>query len=133
MASRELEELTAGFENLNWPISDSHLRIISRSYCKDWRLLSYLLGPEESITVNDIEKSSRTETEKRIDFFKHWKSIQGSRATYRSLIDALLGINRREDAERVCDLLKSDRRSAMPLPSTQQNSLPMLENVHKGK
>lgn len=70
--------------------------------------------------VGDIDKSQKGEEEKRHNFLKKWKKIQGSDATYRNLHDALLKINCREDAERVFKIMQEPSVESTPTPSTDQ-------------
>ena len=86
-------------------VSDAHLELISRSYCEEWKSLPPYLKLE-TVVANDIDRSAKTEREKRHDFLFEWKEIKGSAATYKQLITALLHIKRRQDAEKVCELLK---------------------------
>jgi hypothetical protein len=87
-------------------VTDNYLEKISRFYCVKWRLLpSYLTMGD--IVVNDVSREHpHRESEQRFYFFKEWKDTRGLEATYRSLINALLEINCRRDAESVCQLLK---------------------------
>ncbi len=82
----------------NHQISDRHLEDISRSSCQQWRSLSSRLGLP-TILVEDIERSVSNEGRRR----------KGFEATHKRLIEALLGINRREDAKKVCKLLRDSR------------------------
>ena len=82
-------------------VSDVHLQDISHSCCSKWRFLPARLEMEE-IVVEDIDRlQGLSEEEKRLAFFKQWKSEKGSEATYKKLIDALEKIDCREDAENV--------------------------------
>ena len=60
-----------------------------------------------SLVVNDIESTFASEMEKRLEFLIAWRKIKGSDATYKRLIDALLMIGCREDAEGIHKLLTS--------------------------
>ena len=86
-------------------VSDAHLELISRSYCEEWKSLPPHLKLE-TIVANDIDRSAKDERQKRHDFLFEWKDIKGSAANYKQLITALLQIKRRQDAEKVCELLK---------------------------
>lgn len=86
-------------------ISDDHLREIAKSSCKEWKQLPALLGLD-SIVADDIGKLQLSEYEKRHAFLQEWKRCKGSKATYKQLVAALLGIENRDDAEKVCKLLK---------------------------
>ncbi len=92
-------------EDCNKPISDSHLAKISQSICEKWRLLPSHLKMEPIVT-KDIDRESKSEEEKRLEFLKRWKQERGLDATYKELINALLEIQCRRDAEKVCELLR---------------------------
>ena len=76
-------------------VSPIHLEKISRFYSIKLRNLSHHLGMEW-----------RDGHEERLKFFSDWKQEQGTGATYKTLIAALLNIGCKNDAERVCNLLK---------------------------
>ena len=97
-----LYELNEG--DCSKPISGNHLDEISRTLCGGWRSLPTHLGMPE-IAVKDLERDFKIENERRNGFFFQWKEMQGSAATYKKLIIALLDIKCREDAEGVCKLL----------------------------
>ena len=85
--------------------SDSNLELITLSCCEQWKSLPpYLVV--ETIVATDIDKTQKDPQEKRHDFFRKWKKIKGSGATYKVLIAALLKIKCVEDAEKVCEILK---------------------------
>ena len=104
-------------EDVNKQITDEHIGVISSlsSLCSQWKSLPVHLGLATTI-VGDIDSTPVTETEKKMDFFTTWKEEQGSNATYRKLIGALLEILCKRDAESVCQLLKS----ASPVQAQQQ-------------
>jgi hypothetical protein len=87
-------------------VSDVHLEEISRSNCKQWKSLPSHLGLE-TIVADDIDRSQKDPREKRYDFFLQWKDIKGTGATYKQLINALLKIKCKKDADKVCQLLKN--------------------------
>ena len=90
-------------------ITDSHVERISRSYCKRWKLLPPYLKME-TIVAEDIDCKQAHEGEKRYEFIKTWKQEKGSKATYLSLISALLQIDCKDDAGNVCKLLYDEKR-----------------------
>lgn len=100
------------------PVSDVHLELISRSYCEQWKSLPPYLKLESTM-AKDIDRSPKNEREKRHDFLFEWKETKGSAATYKQLITALLQIKRRQDAEKVCELLKE---SICPKPLTPSDA-----------
>ena len=69
----------------------------------------------EQACAEDIKQDTnlRSESDRRSSLLKKWKQSKGSEATYKALLSALLGIERREDAEVICKLLK-DSKSATP-------------------
>lgn len=104
-------------------MSDQHLGDIAAIYFRLWRALPSRLGVErmENATARTNELS-----EKRAFFYK-WRKVKGSEATYTRLITALLDVGSREDAERVCKML----RSVVPTnwPDSQQPSTMGLEGL----
>ena len=86
-------------------VSDVHLEEISRSHCKNWRRLPSHLELED-IVVSDIDHKQVDEAEKRREFFFEWKKRNGSGASYRCLIRALLDVSYRQDAESICKILQ---------------------------
>ena len=110
-------------EDCEKPISDEHLEAISRSCCKQWKSMPPHLEMD-TIEAEDIDKSKGEEREKRHKFLLKWKGIKGSKATYRQLITALLKMKCREEAEKVCKVLKESlsKLMARPLPSEDTTS-----------
>ena len=111
MDESEIASVTEHFElsevDLNNQVSDCHVEEISTSSCEKWRSLPPYLEME-TIVAKDIDRDhpGGNECEKRCSFLKKWKSLRGLKATYRSLISALLKVKCREEAEYVCKLLK---------------------------
>ena len=133
----EVQELLKRFRvatNAGKQVSDDYLREIAQSSCKEWKHLPSLLGLD-SIVADDIDKRSISEWEKRHEFLKEWKRREGSKATYKQLIRALLKIKSRDDAEKVCTLLKKSAPTATPaasnsIPATKaKNSTPAGKNL----
>ena len=112
-----LREYELTEEDSEQPISDPHLEEISRTSSRKWRSLpSHLELPDN--TVGDIQRDSENEEERRNNFFFTWKRKKGTRATYRKLLCALLKIDCRRDAEKVCKLLLES------VSTRQKNSSP---------
>ena len=120
MESELLRQFELTEEDSERQISDPHLEEISRTSSRKWRSLpSHLELPDN--TVDDIERDLQKEEERRNNFFFTWKHKKGTRATYRKLVHALLKIDCRGDAEKVCKLfLKSvsarQKTSSPPKP-----------------
>ncbi len=112
-----LEKFQLTDEDCDKQVSDRHLAELSRTHCRNWRQLPPYLYMA-SIVEHDIDCDSRGERKKREDFFKEWKEMKGSDATYKALIGALLKIGSRNDAEYVCQLLMrpSSYRPALAAP-----------------
>ena len=86
-------------------VSDIHIGVISREYCMKWYDLYPYLKLKE-IDVNNVKRDYHDEVEKKGAFFSLWRHSQGSDATYTSLIQALLQIKCKKDAESICKLLQ---------------------------
>ena len=93
------------------PVSEVHLESISRSSCSSWKSLPAHLGLE-TIVAEDADRSQADPREKRLEFFRQWKKIKGSDATYSQLINALLKIDCKQDPEKVCQILAQDQGSS---------------------
>ena len=89
-------------------VSEVHLLEISRSCCKKWRLLPAHLEMRE-VVVDDIDHINGDEQEKRC----YSQEMEGSQRFWcylqKKLINALLAIECRQDADKmqsVCELLQ---------------------------
>ena len=89
------------------PVRDIPLQEISRSHCRKWRSLPVALDMENHLIWEDIEREVGDEEGRRNRLFSRWQSEKGADATYKKLINALLVIGCRQDAEYVCGLLKN--------------------------
>ena len=110
MDESEIVSVTEHFKlseaDLNQQVSDCHIEEISDSFCEKWRSLPPYLEME-TIVAKDIDRDHPgEECEKRSFFLKKWKNMTGLKATYKSLVRALLKAKSREEAEGVCKLLK---------------------------
>ena len=125
--SWSLPELARLYEltdrELERQVSDSHLEVISRSYCKQWKSLPPHLQLDR-IVADDIDKSQKEDRVKRHEFLLQWKDIKGSHATYKQLLAALLKTKCRQDAESVCKMLKESLSlCAEPLVASATSTL----------
>ncbi len=73
----------------------------------EWRLLAPILNLTP-LDVETIKRDNRGEESKRNKFLSVWKREQCEHATYRALMGALCKIERREDARKVCEVLKGE-------------------------
>ena len=114
------EDCTISEEDLNQKVSDHHVEQISNSFCEKWRSLPPYLEME-TIVAKDIDRDHQgcNECEKRCSLLKKWKKMKGQKATYKTLVHALLKLKCREEAEGVCRLLKKVDISAQSDQATQ--------------
>ena len=77
-------------------------------YLSDWRKLAPSLNLSRT-DVDDIERDNPRAEAKRESFLERWEQ-KSVKATYRALVDALLRIERVNDAKGVCQLLKGKVR-----------------------
>ena len=120
-----MEHFKLSEASFNRQVSDGHIEEISDSFCEKWRSLPPYLEME-TIMAKDIDRDHPgEECEKRCSFLKKWKKMKGLKATYKSLIHALLQAKCREEAEGVCKLLRkvtdstqSDQATQPPLDSS---------------
>ena len=105
MANYELTE-----EECKREVSDADIAKIASSIDGKWKTsLPPLLGMDP-IVVTDIigAPSYICEEDRRFAFFREWKQQKGFKATYISLISALLEIKCTQDAGCVCKILKEN-------------------------
>ncbi len=89
-------------------VSDLHLQDIVRSKAIEWECLPVRLGMENPTTVvKDIKDEVQDSPKRRAEFFSRWQKEKGTGASYKSLVNALLRINCKLDAEYVCQLAAS--------------------------
>ena len=72
--------------------------------------------------AEDIDKSQKGEREKRHEFLLTWKDMEGSSATYKQLITALLKIKCRRDAEKLCEMLKKSVHDQLAIATISATS-----------
>ena len=83
-------------------------KINVRNSHTEWRAPKVGLTDDE---VSAIEEDNSKAERKRISFLEKWKQKFAMKATYRVLIESLLGIKRVEDARGVCQVLKGEQHS----------------------
>ncbi len=103
----ELSGLNENDDILHTEVSDAHIQKIAEAHCREWQNLPVHLSMKNTRTVaKDIKKNISGVKEQTEEFFDVWKTKKGNDATYYALINALLHIQQRADAEFVCGLLK---------------------------
>ena len=113
-------------EDCDKKVSGAHLEIISRSSCKHWeRLPSHL--EMNDIVVSDVRRTQIDEEGKRLEFLRKWREQKGSKATYKQLVLALLKIECRDDAEKVCEILKKPQIHESPPAHDDQGTCVIKE------
>ena len=80
---------------------------ISR-YLSKWKLVAPTLNFADD-EVESLDEDNKTADVKRISFLKEWKQKFAMKATYRALMESLLGIKRVEDARGVCQVLRDSQ------------------------
>ena len=96
-------------------VTDIHAEKIAAAHCLKWTsLLVYLDFEDPRAKRQDIDATYTTPQKKREGFFDVW--LERDDATYKALINALLHIGQRADAEFVCQLLLNDP----PIPNPVQ-------------
>ena len=77
-------------------------------YLSKWKLIA----PKMKFTdaeVESIDQDNSSTEMKKVNFLKEWKQKLAMKATYRALMESLLGIKRVEDATGVCRVLKDSQ------------------------
>ena len=71
----------------------------------DWKVVGTRLVGEQ--TIKDIDREEQGEQRKRDKMFHKWREQEGSKATYRVLIDVFGEVKNRQAAEAVMSLVPS--------------------------
>ena len=82
---------------------DSNIIPCLADYFSQWRVIFGSLLSE--LDLGDVDRENTTEPEKRIAALRTWKARNGSEATYKILVDALLNRGERSDSENLCKIL----------------------------
>ena len=77
-------------------------------YLSQWKLIAPKLKFNDD-EVESLDEDNIKAEMKRISFLKAWKQKFAMKATYRALMESLLGIKRVEDARGVCQVLKDSQ------------------------
>ena len=112
-------QLTA--EDCDKQVTDVHLEELTRAHFGKWRFLPPHLGLNNTMK-DDIDRKPGDEREKRNNFLIEWKNRMGAKATYRALINGLLKIECKSDAEFVYQLIQPDPKAAAHIQSTEPSS-----------
>lgn len=91
-------------EDVDRPFDESLIPSLA-NYVHPWSLVFTFLLSEVDLSDIETENIGRSEHEKRIAALRKWKAANGHRATYRSLLQALLESGRTDHAESICDKL----------------------------
>ena len=89
-------------------VTSAYYYEVSR-YLSKWKLIA----PKLKLTddeVESIDQDNLTAEMKKVSFLKEWKQRFAMKATYRALMESLLGIKRVQDATGVCQVLKDSQK-----------------------
>ena len=78
------------------------------SYLSKWKLIAPKLKFTDT-EIQSLDEDNAKAEMKRISFLETWKQKFAMKATYRALMESLLGIKRVEDARGVCQVLKDSQ------------------------
>ncbi len=92
-----------GFEDVNTECRYDHLYEISKQL-ENWEQVVMRLGLTQD-DIDLIKRNNPSMMRRRLDSLNKWKSMTGT-ATYRVLLQALLGCGYNDQATQVCSLLK---------------------------
>ena len=101
-----IEEFNLSDDILDTKCSDEHILAVSRFL--DWKGVARYLKLTDS-EVNAVESDGRDEQDKQHKTLQKWKSKFALKATYKSLIQALLDSGKGDHAEEVCKLLQKGK------------------------
>ena len=109
--SKFLDRYHLKTNDIDVKICEDHLNEIAGICFDDWNDLYPFLGMDtKDIALIEAEPIPKTKAK---SFFRLWKKRNGSNATYRRLIDALIKIKSIDGAESVCEILMSQNESVL--------------------
>ena len=76
----------------------------------EWRVIFVSLL--SNVDFGDVDRENHKEREKRIAALRKWKDNNGSGATYRVLVSALLDNGEKDQAELLCRILQDQLRQS---------------------
>ena len=83
--------------------SVEHINTVIETCCFDWKVVGTRLVGEQ--TIEDIDREEQDEQRKRAEMFQIWVLMEGTKATYRVLIDVFEDIKNYQAAEAVRSLV----------------------------
>ncbi|CAI8045413.1 hypothetical protein GBAR_LOCUS25117 [Geodia barretti] len=92
-------------ENLNTKCSDEHILDIGKFI--SWRKVGRRLKHIEERDIQDIDRDGKDEDDRRRLLLERWHEKNASDATYGEIINAMMKEQKRDEAEKVCELLNS--------------------------
>ena len=111
MTAQELDELTGDFglnnKQLGEKISDEHMNDIQ---LLSWKEVGRRLPGIFYLDINDIDEDGSDQQDKRQKLLRKWRETNGIKATYSALITAMLKAQKRDEAEKICELLGGQRK-----------------------
>ena len=91
---------------LDVQVTSDHFHEVSCSL-SEWKRLAPILGISRQV-VEDIEDDNNKGEKRRIAFLEKWTQKYSVWATYRKLMEALLKIERGDDALKICGLFQGE-------------------------
>ena len=70
----------------------------------------------KQVCAQDVKHDGKSEPDRRSSLLKAWKQMKGTDATYTALIAAFLELERRDDAEIICNIIKESKLTASTTP-----------------
>ena len=109
-SKRQKEELVRRYnlteEMLQQKVTDEHMLDI-QEFIKSWREVGPFLSGIEQQNLDDIDRENGDdEREKRRKFIHKWEDANGPDATYDNMIFAMVRAMKKDEATKVCQLLR---------------------------
>ena len=98
-----------GAEELRKPCDDCLFPLLA-NFVHPWRLVFSSLLSE--IDLDDVHRENSSEEEKRLGALRKWKTRNAHKATYGSLVKAILDHGKVDQAEMLCQLLALQPQSS---------------------
>ena len=102
ISAKVANEIGLAADELSKPCDGSIIPSLADCF-REWRVIFGSLLSE--LDLGDVDRENTTEEEKRIAALRKWRARNGSEATYKILVDALLNRGERSQAESLCKTL----------------------------
>ena len=113
------------------PIRDADILRVAGELLK-WQSVAHTLGMG-SLYISGIENNYGEKGTQREAFLRNWIARNGSKATYKTLCDALISLNLKEAAERISSMCIGETLAVGEVALADESVLQHMKSTQQGK